>query len=123
MSASTPTLVNPLDSAIFELRDISSDRELLNSTIDAGSVRRMLVHLSNINLSVLASTQDHVNASKRLNDFAYTLIRIAKNAALPNGALTTRMTRVADALRGASEELQRNDAVPNWPAPASASPL
>jgi hypothetical protein len=123
MSANTPTLVNPLDSAIIELRDISGDRELLNSTIDAGSLRRMLIHLSNINLSVLASTQDHVNASKRLNDFACTLIRIAKNAELPNDVLTTRMTRVADALRGASDELQRNDVVPNWPAPASVSPL
>lgn len=121
MSDSTPNLVNPLDSAIVELRDISHDHELLKSTTDAGSLRRMLVHLSNINLSVLASTRDHVNASKRLNDFAFTLGRMAKNAELPNEALTSRITQVAATLRAASAELAANDAVPNWPAPVHAS--
>lgn len=122
MSVNTPTLVNPLDCAISELRNISNDRELLTSSIDAGTLRRMLVHLANISLSVLASTQDHVNASKRLNDFAFTLMRMARNAELPNDALTTRMTLVADKLRAASAELSGNDAVPNWPGPAYASP-
>jgi len=118
MSASTAhALVNPLDTAIEELRTIPDDRELLKSSIDAGSLRRMLVHLSNINLSVLASTQDHVNASKRLNDFALTLARIAKNSELPNETLTRRMTLVATALRAASVELARSDAVPNWQTP------
>jgi len=117
MSASAHALVNPLDTAIEELRTIPDDRELLKSSIDAGSLRRMLVHLSNINVSVLASTQDHVNASKRLNDFALTLARIAKNSELPNEVLTRRMTLVATALRAASVELARSDAVPNWQTP------
>ena len=118
MSASTAhALVNPLDTAIEELRTIPDDRELLKSSIDAGSLRRMLVHLSNINLSVLASTQDHVNASKRLNDFALTLARIAKNSELPNETLTRRMTLVATALSATSDELARSDAVPNWQTP------
>jgi hypothetical protein len=121
MSA-VPAPVNPLDSAIEELRTIPDDRELIKSSIDAGTLRRMLVHLSNINVSVLASTQDHVNASKRLNDFALTLTRMAKNSELPNDVLTSRMTLAATALRAASDELARSDAVPNWRTPAEPPP-
>ena len=113
MSDST-TLDNPLASAINELNDICVDRELLKSSIDAGSVRRMLVDITNINSSVLASTQDHVNASKRLKDFALTLSRIAKHAELPNEVLATRMTSVAAELRAAGDELARSDSIPNW---------
>ena len=122
MSVNAPTLDNPLESAIVELQAIADDRELFKSSIDAGSLRRMVVHLANINRSVLASTQDHVNASKRLNDFAFTLTRMAKNAELPNDVLTARMALVAAALRAASEELAGSNAVPNWRAPAHASP-
>jgi hypothetical protein len=121
MSANAASLANPLESAIVELQAIADDRELFKSSIDAGSLRRMLVHLTNINRSVLASTQDHVNASKRLNDFAFTLTRMAKNAELPNDVLTARMALVATALRAASDELARSDAVPNWSPPAHAS--
>jgi len=119
MSVPTPTLDNPLESAISQLRNICSDHELLKSSMDAASVRRMLIHIANINISVLASTQDHVNASKRLNDFAFTLARIARNAELPNEVLATRMTSVAVNLRAASEELAQGDAIPNWKAPVS----
>lgn len=105
---------NPLDCAARKLRDISDDHELLKSSIDAGSVRRMLVHINNINLSVLESTRDHLNATKRLKDFAFTLIRIANHAESPNQSLSIRMARVAQYLRAASEELARCDAIPNW---------
>jgi hypothetical protein len=114
MLVSAPKLDNPLDCAVGQLRDISDDRELLKSSIDAGTVRRMLVHISNINVSVLASTRDHLNATKRLKDFAFTLIRMAKSAEFPNEVLTTRMARVARHLRAASDELARSDAIPNW---------
>lgn len=119
MSVSNPTLDNPLDCAISQLSNLCSDRGLLTSPTDDGSVRRMLVHISNINISVLASTQDHVNASKRLNDFAITLDRMAKKSALPNDVLKDRMTAIAMNLRAASEELARSDAVPNWRTRAS----
>jgi len=122
MSVNAPALDNPLESAIVELQAIADDRDLFKSSIDAGSLRRMLVHLANINRSVLTSTQDHVNASKRLNDFAFTLTRMAKSAELPNDVLTARMALVAAALRAASEELARSDAVPNWRTPAHATP-
>jgi hypothetical protein len=119
MSTSTTTLDNPLDSAIRQLNNICSDGELLTSSMDAGSVRRMLTHIANINMAVLASTQDHGNASKRLNDFAFTLDRIARKAEPPNETLTARMTAVAMDLRAASEELARSDTVPNWQVRAS----
>jgi hypothetical protein len=121
MSDSTPAVENPLESAITQLREICSDGDLLKPSIDAGSVGRMLVHLENINTSVLASTQDHVNAAKRLNDFALTLARIAKNSDLPNEMLTARMAIVAANLRAASEVLARGDDIPNWRAPAASS--
>jgi hypothetical protein len=114
MLVRTPKLENPLDCAVRQLRDISDDHELLKSSIDAGSVRRMLVHIANINLSVLTSTRDHLNATKRLKDFAFTLIRIAEKSELPNEVLTTRMARVAQHLHAASDELARSDAIPNW---------
>jgi hypothetical protein len=79
----------------------------------------MLVHITNINLSVLASTLDHVNAAKRLNDFALTLARIARNSVPPSQLLTSRMTSVANNLRAVSDELTRGDAIPNWQAPAT----
>jgi len=110
MSLNIPALLHPLDSVIVELREISGDHELLRSTVDAGSLRRMLVHLSNINLSVASSTRDHVNASKRLNDFAFTLTRMARHADLPNDLLTTRMAVIAAALRATSAELAEHAA-------------
>jgi hypothetical protein len=120
MSVSAPTLDNPLDSAISRLGEICNDRELLDSSIDIGSVRRMLVHITNINASVLASTQDHVNAAKRLNDFAFTLERMARNAEPANEALTSRLGSIATELRAASEQLAGSDAIPNWRTPAPA---
>src|SRR5688572_20254455 len=118
MSISAPIHDNPLDFAVGQLRNIC-EGERLQSSIDAGSLRRMLVHITNINLSVLASTQDHVNATKRLNDFALSLARIAKNADPPDEALKARLPSVSENLRAASEELARSDGIPNWRTPAS----
>ncbi len=119
MSLSAPTFDNPLTAAADNLGNICRDRELLTSSIDNGSVRRMLVHIGNINNSVLASTRDHVNASKRLNDFALTLARIAKNSEPPNQELASRMTSIAISLRSASQELAGADAIPQWQAPVA----
>ena len=119
MSANAPKLDNPLDSAIDQLHGICRDRELLQSSIDAGSLRRMAVHITSINFAVLASTEDHVNAAKRLNDFAFTLARVAKNSDPPNETLTARMTSIANILRTVSAELSGSDTIPNWRAPSS----
>jgi hypothetical protein len=120
MSINMPALDNPLESVINQLRDLCGDREVLRSPSDAASVGRMLVHITNINASVLASTEDHANAAKRLNDFAFTLSRMARGSELDNEALTSRLTAVANDLRAASEELARGNTVPNWRAPIAA---
>jgi hypothetical protein len=117
----TPTTENPLQIVISQLRSICEDRDLLRSTMDAGSVGRIAVHITNINTSVLASTQDHVNASKRLKDFAIALARIAKNTDPPNEVLTSRVCLVAASLRGASNELAGADRIPDWAARDTAS--
>jgi len=111
---------NPLEAATHQIRDICHDVEHLEHrppSLDLGSVGRMLVHIDNINRSVLASTQDHVNAVKRLNDFALNFARLARDAEPPNGALAVRMNSVADSLRAASEELAGADGIPKWRAP------
>src|SRR5690349_11428693 len=123
MHIEEPTLDNPLDSAVRQLHDICQVQDLLKSSIDIGTVRRMLVHITNINLAVLASTRDHVNAAKRLNDFALTLARIARDARPPNEELTARLVSVTEQLRAASQELSRSDSVPAWRAPAAAQKM
>jgi hypothetical protein len=114
MTYSSANIENPLASAAQTLGAICEDRQLTTSTMDAGSMARILVHIKNINSSVLASTDDHANAAKRLNDFATALARIARNTEAPNEQLVTRMSSVASDLRSASEKLAAADAIPNW---------
>jgi hypothetical protein len=118
-TSNNPLESNPLESATNQLRDICREHEHLTAPFDAGSLARMLVHIANINHSVLLSTRDHLNASKRLHDFALTLERIARHFALQDEALATRMTGVAKVLRSAGDELTNNDAVPRWQAPVA----
>jgi len=117
MSASAPTFDNPLEAAASQMRSLCRDGEPLPPPLDHGSMDRMLVHIDNINRSVIASTQDHVNAAKRLNDFAVIFARLATNSEQPNGAIAMRMTAVADNLRAASEQLAGANAIPRWRAP------
>lgn len=113
MSADTPT-PNPLEAAAQQMRNLCRDWESLPPVLDHGSMGRMLVHIDNISRSVIASTQDHVNAAKRLNDFALIFARLARDSVPADEPLAARMTSVADSLRAASEELARADAVPRW---------
>jgi hypothetical protein len=105
MTDTTPTLANPLQDAISQLRSIREDRDFPISAADAGSVERIAVHITNINASVTASSRDHVNASKRLNDFATALARIARNTTPPNEVLTDRIRLIGASLRGVSDRL------------------
>jgi hypothetical protein len=114
MTVNTQNLDSPLEAAVNQLHLICNEPRLLDSSIDTGSVQRIAIHLTNINSSVRASTRDHVNAAKRLNDFAITLARMARKAVQPSDELTVRMSSVANTLRAASEELTRSKAVPNW---------
>jgi hypothetical protein len=117
MTANTSEFENPLTTAVQELNDICRHRKLITSPIDSGSVTRMVTHIITINRSVLASTRDHVNAAKRLNDFALTLARIAQRSTPPNEELATGLITAANNLRSASDELAGADAIPKWDAP------
>ena len=117
MSANSQTFDNPLEAAASQIRNLCRDGEPLPQSLDRGSVGRMLIHIDNINRSVIASTRDRVNAAKRLNDFALIFARSARNSEPPDGPLAARMTLVSDHLRAASEELSGSDAIPNWRAP------
>ncbi|HEU4687142.1 MAG TPA: hypothetical protein VFS23_02210 [Vicinamibacterales bacterium] len=107
MSAQAPEVENPLEAAASQIRRLCDEGETLPPWFDAGSVRRILLHIDNIGRSVSASMQDHVNAAKRLNDFACIFGRFAKNSQPPDEALAMRLTSVSDNLRAASEELSR----------------
>jgi hypothetical protein len=120
MTNNTPAIANPLHGVLTQLRSIRDDQDASISTMDAGSVDRIAVHITNINASVTASTLDHANAAKRLNDFAAALARIARNCAPPNDALTSRMGQIAASLRGVSAELAGGHRVPDWSAGAAA---
>ena len=103
---------NPLEAATHQMRDLCSYGEPLPHFLDQGSLGRMLVHVDNIGRSVIASTQDHVNAAKRLNDFALIFARVARNSEPSGGPLADRLTSVSENLRAASEQLSRTDAIP-----------
>ena len=117
MSACAPESDNPLDAATSQMRNLCRDDEPLPPSLNHGSLGRMLVHIENISRSVSESTQDHVNAAKRLNDFALIFARHAKESEPSNGALAMRMTSVSDSLRAASQELSSAHAIPKWRAP------
>jgi hypothetical protein len=116
MSACAPEADNPLEAAASQIRNLCDEGESLPSWLDAGSVRRILVHVDNIGRSVNASMEDHVNAAKRLNDFAGIFERFAKNSQPPDEGLAVRLTSVSDNLRAASEVLSRANASPESPA-------
>jgi hypothetical protein len=83
--------------------------------VDTGTLARMLVHMDNIAKSVSASSDDHVNASKRLNDFANTVERMERIAAQPGAARAdTPMSMLVATLRAAGRELSNAGDPPTW---------
>lgn len=116
MSAHAPKIDDPLEAAASQIRSLCDEGESLPAWFDAGSMRRILVHIDNIGRSVTASMHDHVNAAKRLNDFAGVFGRFAKSSQPPDEALAVRLNSVSDNLRAASEELSRADTPPGSPA-------
>ena len=101
------TVDNPLEAAASQIRSLCDEGKTLPPWFDAGSVRRILVHIDNIGRAVTASMQDHVNAAKRLNDFAGIFARFANKSRPPDEALAARLTSVSANLRAASEDLSR----------------
>lgn len=94
------------------MRNLCRDGEFLPPSLDQGSLGRILVHVDNISRSVSETTRDHVNAAKRLNDFALIFARVAKISEPSDGPLAERLTSVSDNLRAASEQLSRADSMP-----------
>jgi soluble cytochrome b562 len=112
---------SPLAQAQNQLRAVlkhHQDRDPRGS--DTGTLDRMLGHMKNIEKSVSASMQDHVNASKRLKDFADTVERMASRMTdVDQQSVIGHMRALAETLRGASTELSNAGAPPPW---ASAVP-
>jgi len=120
MTDITPDFQNPLVGAISQLRSICQGPQQMTSATDCGSVARITAHVTNINASVVESTRDHANASKRLNDFATTLTRMARDTAQGDN-LASRMHLVAASLRSASAKLADScKKTPEGPAPTQA---
>lgn len=107
MHALDPQTDNPLEVAASQMRNLCRVGESLPPSFNAGSLGRMLVHIENIGRSVTASRADHVNAAKRLNDFAIIFARVARRSEEANGPLAHRLRSVSDNLRAASEQLSR----------------
>jgi len=121
MNASLERQPNPVEIARNQLRLIFKHEQVRDPRgTDTGSLERMLGHLHNIEKSVTASMEDHVNASKRLRDFAETLERMKDRLATGSQQeLATQMTALIATLRSASAELGTPGAPPSW---ASAEP-
>jgi uncharacterized protein YukE len=101
----TTKTVNALAQAEAQLREICERKDQFATPIDTGSLGRMLVHIQNINRSISESTRDHVNAAKRLTDFAVTLGRMANRSTPASEDLAARMQALAEILRTAGAEL------------------
>ena len=119
MSDNSSTRENPLDLAELQLREICESSGKFDDAIDTSSLNRMLAHIHNINASVCASTRDHVNAAKRLNDFSVTLGRLATKSSAVNSELAARIETVAGTLRNAGAEIADGAAMPRWTSPAT----
>jgi len=90
--------------------------------VDTGTLARMLVHMDNIAKSVSASRDDHVNASKRLNDFANTIERMERISSQPGAPRSdTPMSMLVATLRAAGRELSNAGSPPTWAGGAGAA--
>jgi hypothetical protein len=114
--STSPADSNTLQRARTQLQGVLRAHESNDPRgVDTGTLARMLVHMDNIAKSVSASRDDHVNASKRLNDFANTVERMARTAAQPG---TPRpgdpMSELVETLRAAGRELSNAGSPPSW---------
>jgi len=116
MNAEMARQPNPVEQARNLLRTIFKYEQNRDPRgTDTGSLERMLGHLHNIEKSVTTSMQDHVNASKRLKDFAETLERMKER--LSNGPHEEQGNQIGAlivVLRRASAELGTAGAPPAW---------
>lgn len=123
MAASVPSMntefarqPNPVEQARNLLRNVFKHEQARDPRgSDAGTLERMLGHLHNIEKSVTSSMEDHVNASKRLRDFADTLERMKERlAGAPQQEQAMQIDALITSLRKASSELGASGAPPAW---------
>jgi len=106
---------NPVEQARNLLRALYKAEQARDPRgTDTGSLERMLGHLHNIEKSVTASMQDHVNASKRLRDFAETLERMKDRLSGGPEEQGYQIGALIQLLRKASIELGSSGAPPAW---------
>ena len=107
---------NPVEQARNLLRVVFKHEQARDPRgSDAGTLERMLGHLHNIEKSVTASMEDHVNASKRLRDFAETLERMKERlSTAPHQEQVPQINALVASLRKASTELGASGAPPSW---------
>ena len=106
---------NPVEHARNLLRAVFKNEQSRDPRgSDAGTLERMLGHLHNIEKSVTASMEDHVNASKRLRDFAETLERMKERLAASHPEHAMQIGALITSLRKASSELGASGAPPAW---------
>ena len=116
MNAELARQPNPVEHARNLLRTIFKYEQTRDPRgTDTGSLERMLGHLHNIEKSVTASMEDHVNASKRLRDFAETLERMKERlSTTPHQEQVPQINALIASLRKASTELGASGAPPAW---------
>ena len=107
---------NPVEQARNLLRTVFKHEQTRDPRgSDAGTLERMLGHLHNIEKSVTSSMEDHVNASKRLRDFADTLERMKERLAIaPHQEYAMQIDALIASLRKASSDLGASGAPPAW---------
>jgi hypothetical protein len=116
MTAELARQPNPVEQARNLLRTIYKYEQTRDPRgSDTGSLERMLGHLHNIEKSVTTSMQDHVNASKRLRDFAETLERMKERlSGSPHEVQGNQIGALIVMLKKASAELGSSGAPPAW---------
>lgn len=91
-----------LDNARDALRDVLHDDFRREANSEAASLDRMLVHLQNMDAALETTPETRTNIVKRLGDFAVTVSRMA----MRNANAAPKLTKLADVLRTASEQLR-----------------
>ena len=113
MSDTSPALDSPLEQAVEQLHELAQLHQS-DAPAEASSLNRICAHIVNIKRSVLASSEDHANAAKRLADFSLTLARMADGALASDQANAARLKELAATLNTAGKELASGDAASKW---------
>ncbi|HTU66172.1 MAG TPA: hypothetical protein VMF52_09490 [Steroidobacteraceae bacterium] len=102
MNSQTSVSRSRLEHAEALLREILVEDFAGDNKGDAGTLNRMLVHLTNMHQAVSLSPDDEANVAKRLGDFAKSMSRVTP----PKPGSVARLNRLAEALESARDGLK-----------------